>query len=1025
MAASFIKKSDGNFYMRLDGNTTQVKFAAVSESGNTYTFSVAGTQRVSKPNNDFGAAYSTSSALPFPLGAILDNSRFPGAEIIVTYSRTIPGINDYLLSFTSAGPGTVFYLGGESLTWGGYAYPGDGYLTNDFNFGVKDGGSWKNVGSTFIKDNGVWKECEGIWIKQGGLWKQFFANYGNSSWICMLESDDDAIDFCVQVQVIEGIIDDGLVLNLDAGDLNSYPGFGNTWFDLTGNNNDGTLSGVNYNNGYMSFDGTGDYIQVDPINRSNTTTIEVWFRVFNSENFFSSRNPIPSGWFAVSRPGTNWSDFMNKYAVYISDNQVLDGIYHTTNWDITVLKPGNYTLKLQADNTSTLSIDGVEVASSVNIFNVGDIPIQESIFLNEGYHQISCVVYNIPSGTSDWNNNPAGIAWTLEYESDPTPLSTDLTVRQYLYTQQQDPPTLANFTYKERQGVHIAGNVIHFQYLNTNNDVVTSVSSNIISPNVWYNLTVTLDGTTPLMYLNGSLIPSEIWSSSSSNLVSKAVDVNEGFIGRRGDAQGNDYLRGNIAIVRDYNRALTPAEVQQNFNAVKDRFIPSSIVTNGLVLNLDAGDVNSYSGSGDTWFDLSGNGNNGTLVNMDGSNYSGGALSFDGSDEYVQIIGNASNTPSSMTLFCFIYPTNTRPEEIIAAQDNGLGYRFMTRVYENETGTLWGFKPTGDVNIVPPPPELVEYKGTTALRNNTWYCLAITYTTSNLVLYLNGNAELNQSNPYALTHGGNIRLGDGIGSAQRHLQGNLPIFMMYNRALTAAEIQQNFLALKDRFPSSIVTNGLVLNLDADDVNSYSGSGDTWFDLSGNGNNGTLVNMDGSNYSDGALSFDGSDEYVDLSSSTYNYTTQNSCLVAFRPSDVFSYFGEVLQKGQRFDFRIRFVNETGQFQLYYALSSGDEIFYTTTEILSNDQWYIAQMTIDCSTNLVARFYLNGVKRGENSINPGLSLRNTTSELRSGNISQSGGIEYYNGRIAVIQMYERFLDENEIQQNFLALRGRFGI
>lgn len=199
MGARFIKKSNGNFYMRLDGNTTQVKFAAVSEAGYTYTFSVDGTVRVSKTNSDGDITYYTTDASPIPSGGTQNNNRFPGVGTTITYSRTTPGVNDYLLSFTANESGTAFYLGGESLTWGGYAYPGDGYLNNSFALGVKDGGSWKNVGNLFIKDNGVWKECESGWIKNNGSWEQFFGNYGNSSWICMLEDTDDAIDFCVQV----------------------------------------------------------------------------------------------------------------------------------------------------------------------------------------------------------------------------------------------------------------------------------------------------------------------------------------------------------------------------------------------------------------------------------------------------------------------------------------------------------------------------------------------------------------------------------------------------------------------------------------------------------------------------------------------------------------------------------------------------------------------------------------------------------------------------------------------------------
>jgi hypothetical protein len=196
MAASFIKKSDGNYYLRLTDNTDSVKFAAVSQAGNTYTFSVNGSVVVSKPNVDTGnLIYYTSSANPVPSGGNLDDGRFPGAETIYTY----PGPGDYPLSFTSSGPGTQFYLGGASLTWGGYAYPGSGYISNPVAVGVKQSGTWSNAGNIFIKNGGSWKEVQTAWIKRNGSWTKVFQNYGNSSWINMLEGTDDAIDFGVQV----------------------------------------------------------------------------------------------------------------------------------------------------------------------------------------------------------------------------------------------------------------------------------------------------------------------------------------------------------------------------------------------------------------------------------------------------------------------------------------------------------------------------------------------------------------------------------------------------------------------------------------------------------------------------------------------------------------------------------------------------------------------------------------------------------------------------------------------------------
>lgn len=197
MAATFIKKNDGNYYMRLTDSTTSVKFAAVSEAGNKYTFSVGGTVRVQKTNNDSDNTFYTSSANPVPAGGTLNNGRFPGAETTYTFSGS--GTRDYLLSFTSSGPGTQFYLGGSSLTWGDFAYPGSGYISNPISVGVKQSGSWKNAGNIFVKQSGTWREVTDTYIKQGGVWKKFYQNFGNSSWINMLEGIDDAIDFGVQV----------------------------------------------------------------------------------------------------------------------------------------------------------------------------------------------------------------------------------------------------------------------------------------------------------------------------------------------------------------------------------------------------------------------------------------------------------------------------------------------------------------------------------------------------------------------------------------------------------------------------------------------------------------------------------------------------------------------------------------------------------------------------------------------------------------------------------------------------------
>ena len=72
----------------------------------------------------------------------------------------------------------------------------------------------------------------------------------------------------------EGIVTDGLKLWLDASNPASYPGTGTTWFDLSGNGNNGTMvNGVVPLSNAMQFDGVNDYVAIPTLNNIPTTLI--------------------------------------------------------------------------------------------------------------------------------------------------------------------------------------------------------------------------------------------------------------------------------------------------------------------------------------------------------------------------------------------------------------------------------------------------------------------------------------------------------------------------------------------------------------------------------------------------------------------------------------------------------------------------------------------------------------------------------------------------------------------------------
>ena len=103
------------------------------------------------------------------------------------------------------------------------------------------------------------------------------------------------------------------------------------------------------------------------------------------------------------------------------------------------------------------------------------------------------------------------------------------------------------------------------------------------------------------------------------------------------------------------------------------------LVTDGLVLCLDAGNTKSYSGSGTTWTDLGGNNNHGTLVNGVGYNSSnGGSLTFDGADDYVDL-STTYSLSAPWTLSAWIYPTfnsSVRSNSIFYAASNPRTFSF-------------------------------------------------------------------------------------------------------------------------------------------------------------------------------------------------------------------------------------------------------------------------------------------------------------------------------------------------------------
>jgi len=222
------------------------------------------------------------------------------------------------------------------------------------------------------------------------------------------------------------------------------------------------------------------------------------------------------------------------------------------------------------------------------------------------------------------------------------------------------------------------------------------------------------------------------------------------------------------------------------------------IIENGLVLALDAADRNSYPGSGTTWTDLSGNGNNGTLVNgvgFDGGN--GGSLSFDGTDDHILGTIPSSTFTGPHSICCWFYRETVKQWSALFSNNvNTTSCSIFTFI--NTTNAL-GINQAG-VNGTSISVDLG------ADHLNKWIYGVITFggvsngSAVNVYVYKDGSLLTNSGSLYwNMSSSSSYYVGRHWTSANQIHDGFIPQVSIYNRALSASEIQQNYNALKSRF----------------------------------------------------------------------------------------------------------------------------------------------------------------------------------------------------------------------------------
>ena len=230
------------------------------------------------------------------------------------------------------------------------------------------------------------------------------------------------------------------------------------------------------------------------------------------------------------------------------------------------------------------------------------------------------------------------------------------------------------------------------------------------------------------------------------------------------------------------------------------------------------------------------------------------------------------------------------------------------------------------------------------------------------------------------------------------------------------------------FSPKIVTDGLVLYLDASNTRSYPGTGTTWSDLSRGGNNGSLINGPTFNSANGGnIVFDGSNDYISTntnSSLTQAGNTQFTVDVWVKKSA--SNKDMLLGPWDNSNRKGWFVQWFTDGNLYFGITNG-AFNYNYVSVSWQNQWFNLTGVFDGSllTNQnIGKIYVNNIL--QNTTNSGNMLTSVPAGLVEVSIGRlTNYSSYATGNIAMVKIYNRALSASEISQNYNATKTRFGL
>ena len=534
----------------------------------------------------------------------------------------------------------------------------------------------------------------------------------------------------------------------------------------------------------------------------------------------------------------------------------------------------------------------------------------------------------------------------------------------------------------------------------SNSSIIVDWVDNILSsptqsmiPGNWYYLSSTYNGTDRKIYLNGSLIASDTPGVTNSIETGDSLTI--------GNIMGQPFT-GKISIVKLHTKALSGSRLLSNFNSLKNRF-----------------------------------------------GYTFGSMTFD-------------ETQGS-------YLISSSPDYAFGLNDFTIEsfFRAATSSGDSYSGVI-SLRPNGEFNsgvginirlYDTPNPEVEFFAdgefGTYSITNDTWYHAAISRNSGTSSFFINGelikqitdtyNYDCNDLvvgryftnlNDYHLNGIiSNVRVINGTGlytgtfsvpEVQLSATYSNTKFLINSQQTTPTadvsgllhSVTASNIGWTSSLPSSYVTENLQFYVDAGLPSSYSGTGTTWYDISGNSRNLTMNSLSYSSNDGGYIIFDGS--HTADSVATYSINFSNG----FTVESVAKFSGSGQEGLFAFNGNGKFINVQAQeTNIRWEVDQGSS--FETTNSLTSSTWYHVTCVYEGTSNgssATARIYINGVENNTGSL---YADRTGTSQSQTSNFELGLHDNYLNGNIALSRMYNKVLSPSEVLQKFNYTKNRFGL